>query len=71
MTDELDRAEEEIEMELAESIRRRKPEGPPATGACLYCDELLPAGRRWCDRACEAGWEHEMERRAVNIRVDA
>lgn len=66
MTDELDRAEEEIEMELAESLRKRKPRGPTPTGVCLYCDEPLPTGKRWCDRECEAGWEYEQERKAVN-----
>lgn len=34
MTDQLDRAEEEIEAELAEALRQRKPGGPAATGAC-------------------------------------
>lgn len=65
--DQLDRAEEEIEAELAEALRRRKPGGPAATGACLYCGEALQDGRRWCLGAtCERGWEYEQERRRQN-----
>ena len=65
-TDLIDRADSEIEHELAEALRARKPPGPEPTGACLYCDAGLAAGRRWCGRECEAAWEFEQERKAQN-----
>lgn len=33
----------------------RKPEGPKATGHCLYCNAELAEGR-WCDHDCETDW---------------
>lgn len=65
MTDLLDRAEQEIEYELAEALRRRKPPGPPATGACLYCGEPLEDGQRWCGCSCRDGWQRETARSAT------
>lgn len=69
MTDDLDRAEEEIEMELAEALRQRKPAGPAPTGYCHWCGDAIDNGMRWCDRACEASWEYETERKAQNERA--
>jgi hypothetical protein len=66
MTDLIDRAEDEIEMELAEALRRRQPAGPPAIGACHYCAEPLAGELRWCGAECERGWEFEQERRRQN-----
>lgn len=67
MTDELDRAEIEIEMELAEALRLRKPVGPLPTGFCHYCLELIGPGMRWCEGTeCEQAWEYEKMRRAQN-----
>jgi len=43
--------------ELARNLAKRKPEGPGATGRCLHCGEILPAGRRWCDAECRDDWE--------------
>lgn len=71
MTDLLDRAEQEIEYELAEALRRRNPPGPPATGACLYCGEPLKDGQRWCYADCERGWEHEQLRRRQNASEES
>ena len=28
-----------------------------ATGYCLFCDEPLEAGRRWCNVDCRNDWE--------------
>ncbi len=48
----------ENEERYTEKARQfRKPEGPKATGKCLWCGEELADGRRWCDRACCAAWE--------------
>lgn len=43
-----------LDREMALSLR--KEEGPPATGCCLYCDEPLPEGQRWCDEHCRDDW---------------
>lgn len=66
MTDELDRAEEEIEMELAEALRKRKPAGPSANGYCHWCGDAVSVGMRWCDHSCEESWEYTEGRRRQN-----
>jgi hypothetical protein len=43
-------------------MRMRKPEGPAATGRCLYCDEILHDQRRWCDAEHREQWEKETRR---------
>jgi hypothetical protein len=60
--DEIDRAQNEVERSLGEAMRLRKPEGPVATGRCLYCESLLEPGRRWCDSICREDWETELSR---------
>jgi hypothetical protein len=35
----------------------RRPEGPPATGQCLNCGEVLCGTERWCDADCRRDWE--------------
>ena len=50
-------AREQQDLELA--LQQRKPEGPCATGVCLYCGWALPDGRRWCSASCRDDWEHE------------
>ena len=57
MTDVFDIASELEELRREKAIKFRKPEGPKATGKCLWCGESLEDGRRWCDRACCAAWE--------------
>ena len=70
MTDQLDRAEEEIEAELAEALRQRKPGGPVASGYCHYCFEPVAEQLRWCDGTeCEREWEYVQARRAMNGRI--
>lgn len=57
MADEADIAQENIERDLALLLRRRLPQGPAATGECLWCGEPLDAGRRWCDAECRDAWQ--------------
>jgi len=57
MADEIDRAQNEVERSLGEALRVRRPVGPSSTGRCLYCDNLLDRGRRWCDSICRDDWE--------------
>lgn len=52
-----DLATQQEQMFLDASLTLRKPEGPPACGHCLNCDEPLPAGARWCDADCREDWE--------------
>jgi hypothetical protein len=54
VTDDLDRAENDIEIELAEALRQRKPVGPSATGFCHWCGDAVEVGMRWCGHECEA-----------------
>ena len=36
----------------------RKPEGPKATGECLWCGDPVEQGRRWCPGGeCRDSWE--------------
>ncbi|MCX7083934.1 MAG: hypothetical protein NTY69_00145 [Methylococcales bacterium] len=32
-----------------------------ATGLCLFCDEPVDPGRRWCDAQCRDDWQSENE----------
>lgn len=62
MSDDIDRAQSEVERATAEAMRARKPSGPAATGRCLYCDESLDDQRRWCDAEHREQWEKEARR---------
>lgn len=68
MSDTLDEAAalEERERSFAQTIR--KPEGPLATGRCLWCDEIVDDGVRWCAVWCRDDWE---EAKAVRSRPRA
>jgi hypothetical protein len=59
MSDDIDRAQNEVERSLGEAMRLRKPAGPAPTGRCLYCDEIVPDTHRWCDSVCRDDWEAE------------
>jgi len=61
MTDEIDQAQEKIDIGLADAIRAARQPGPPivATGRCLLCDEVLGDEQRWCDEYCAARWRKE------------
>lgn len=59
--DDADRAQMEMEREQERLLRQRRPEGPAATGACLWCEEPVPDGYRWCDAACRDAWEASQE----------
>ncbi len=60
--DEVDRANSEAERALAQALRKRRPDGPAPTGQCLYCDDDVAAGRRWCGAECREAWEKEVRR---------
>lgn len=55
--------QEELLREVA--LRNAANHAPPmpATGACHWCDALLPAGARFCDRDCMQDWQREQDAR--------
>lgn len=57
MADEIDRANDLAQRLLDAELAKKKPVGPSPTGACLWCDEPLPDGRRWCSPECRDDWE--------------
>lgn len=64
MSDLADRAEADIEHELAEALRLLKAEGPAATGFCLYCKEPIEHGLRWCvGTECRDEWQRQEQQR--------
>ncbi len=48
MADVCDQADVQNELFHKYQLQVRKPEGPTATGHCLYCESGLPHGLRWC-----------------------
>jgi hypothetical protein len=68
--DEIDQAQEKIEIGLEDAIRHARAGGPVAvaTGRCLWCDEVLGDGQRWCHGcSCRDSWEREQ--RMKNGRI--
>lgn len=63
MSDDIDRAQGEVERSLAEALRARRPSGPVATGRCLHCDEIVGDTQRWCGAECRDQWESLRTRR--------
>ncbi|WP_274585342.1 hypothetical protein V9W64_10550 [Neisseria leonii] len=66
MTDELDLASEREELMRQSALYRQSKaavrEAEP-TGSCLYCEEPLSDGLRWCNADCRDDWERERKRR--------
>ncbi|CAB4124749.1 hypothetical protein UFOVP61_33 [uncultured Caudovirales phage] len=57
MSDNLDIASEREELARSVALTNRKPEGPAATGECLYCGRgFLNLRLRWCDAECRDAW---------------
>lgn len=52
--DEIATEQEQFARDMA--LSTKKPEGPQATGKCLWCEESLE-GRRWCNAECRGDWE--------------
>ncbi len=61
MADDVDFAQEKIELGLADAIRHaRAPlRRIVATGRCLWCDEMLGDEVRWCGVACRNAWQKQ------------
>ena len=57
MSDDIDRAQNEVERNLGEALRTRRAAGPVANGRCHFCDEIVDDISRWCDSECRDGWQ--------------
>ncbi len=57
MSDDIDRAQDEVERNLAYALRSRRPLGPEPTGLCSFCESPLGETKRWCDAECRDQWE--------------
>lgn len=59
MADDIDNANELVELSLERAIRKSKESKPvaTATGSCLWCEEPVEPPRRWCNRECCELWE--------------
>ena len=60
-----DKASEREQFDLGLTLRQHAEHLPdmPATGACHWCDALLPAGARFCDRDRLQDWQREQDAR--------
>lgn len=68
MADWVDASVDQQAILLAASEKVRKPEGPAATGRCLYCGAKLPRRKqpmRWCDADCRDDWQDEQKQAAM------
>ena len=52
---------EEFDRHIAMLKHAAYAPGLPVTGACHWCDALLPAGARFCDKDCLDGWQREQD----------
>ena len=68
--DDADRADREdiIREQAIAAVRRRSKELAPI-GFCYYCSEQVPAGSRFCDASCMAGWQDEEDARKRSGRM--
>ena len=58
----LDDASENESKERDRLIQKaRKTKSVQATGHCLYCNNTLDDGKRWCDEWCRDDWTLEQE----------
>lgn len=61
--DDFDRASEFEALRRRLALAYRKPDGPAPCGHCLFCEEAVPAGARWCNKDCREDWEREQRAR--------
>lgn len=45
------------EQERERVLALRRPAGPRPTGWCLWCEDFVVEGVRWCDAECRDQWE--------------
>ncbi len=61
--DVFDQASALEERDREAALQTRKPQGPQARGVCLWCDEAVEDGRRWCGVECRDNWERRVSSR--------
>lgn len=61
--DDVDKAQHQEDMMLNHYLNnaRRQATSALATGECLYCEEPLPPGLRWCGAECRDDWQQDNE----------
>lgn len=59
--DDADRAGPEIDRNIAEALRHKKPTGPHPNGRCHWCDEIVSDEARWCSPECMADWNRAVQ----------
>jgi hypothetical protein len=52
--------EQEMQLKAALEHSHRDIVDAVATGACLWCEEPLPPGVRWCGAECRDDWQREL-----------
>ena len=63
MADVVDSAQEINDLRLQDALARQaRQKAPPHSGSCLYCEEPVPAPRRYCDSFCRIDHEKQMRR---------
>ena len=70
MADELDRAQDEVEFQLAQALKRSRPR-LEAMGYCLECEADLtdyPRGALFCGPECRDDFETRARMRQINGR---
>ena len=64
MSDDADKTQDRIEIEDEIRKRYRKTyDYVKESGHCLNCGEVVPSGRRWCDKDCAEDWEYNQQRK--------
>lgn len=66
MADDIDRAQGESDIYLAQALQVSKKPEYRATGLCIYCKEACNG--LFCDHDCKSDWEHQEKLRRINGR---
>lgn len=61
-----DASDKQVEDFTRHAILNRRPDGPPITGECHNCGELIEHPKRWCDKDCFT--EYERRGRRLNAK---
>lgn len=61
VADEIDLANDMLDIQISRAVAKAAGLEIPVnkSGRCLYCDEPLNEGRRWCNADCRELFEHE------------
>jgi predicted nucleic acid-binding Zn ribbon protein len=74
LADEVDIANERIELEMANILAQRantlKAESLAPKGSCYYCGADVGREELYCDEECHAAHTYERERRAHHMAVN-